>query len=275
MKKSLAAGGTVLLFLCLSCGGGGTSVRGGLDPETGAVTGESEDAPVRARTRKAKTIRPADIPLLSLDGLLPETPPESAAQAEAGVQQPDSKFQGPPVPPGLAQQGGASPGPPKAGSQAQPPPAPEQPGTKGGPAPAPPRPDAQAQAEIVLPPRNLFGIEEDPAVVAERQRKAQEAAQKAAEAAEKAVEARRRWQGPPQPPPPPQPPQITFQFIGYLGPPGDRTGVFSQGGQVIMAKKSESILGQFKIVDIGYESAEIGFTGFKETQRIPLSGGGK
>jgi hypothetical protein len=127
----------------------------------------------------------------------------------------------------------------------------------------------------VLPPRNLFGIEEDPAVVAERQRAAQEASQKAAEAAQKAEYARTHWQGPPQPPPPPQPPAIPFQFIGYLGPPADRTGVFSQGGQLIMAKKNDSVMGQFKIVDIGYESAEIGFTGFKETQRIPLSGGGK
>ena len=257
------------LLLASACGGAGTNVRGGLDPETGAATGEADEAPVRARRQQARAVHPAEIPLLTLEGVVPEAPP---APAEAGGQpgaqgspegalangqpsgpsprqaQPGVRVYGPPVPPGLA--AGAKP--------------------PGASQPRPP-----SETALALPPRNLFGFEEDPAVVAERQRLAQEAAQKAAEAAEKAAEARRRWQGPPQPPPPPQPPAIPFQFIGYLGPPNDRTAVLSQGGQIIMAKKNDVVLNQFRIVDIGYESAEIGFTGFKETQRVPLSGGGK
>jgi|GEM_PF-2323753 len=311
----VAAGCAGLLFLYLGCGGAGTSARGGIDAETGAASGESEGTPARARAHKAKTVRPADIPLLSLDGVLPEKPPEepgpdaaagqqgpTSVQGAAAPTKPGSQVQGPPapVPPALSQPGPKAPAaslpPPPDLSKAGRPLAPAarnphsgsqtwaQPVPQRGPQVGPPmlpgpqatQPSApQVPAVPVLPPRNLFGIEEDPAVAAERQRVVQEAAQKAAEAAQKAEHARTHWQGPPQPPPPPQPPAIPFQFIGYLGPPADRTGVFSQGSQLIMAKKNDSVMGQFKIVDIGYESAEIGFTGFKETQRIPLSGGGK
>ncbi len=125
-----------------------------------------------------------------------------------------------------------------------------------------------------LPPRNLFAVEEDPAVVAERRRQAEEAAQKAQDAAKKAQEARLKWQGPPLPPPPPQPPAIPFQFIGYLGSPEDRIGVFF-GPSLFLAKRGEAVQARFKIVSIGYESAEIGFQGFTQTQRIPLTAGGK
>jgi hypothetical protein len=289
----LACGCAGLLLFSLACGGGVSTPRGGIDAETGVMSGDSGEAPVKARARKTKSVRPADIPLLTLDGVLPQTPPEQPGQDQAKGQQAPEGAQGsavqpqagPPMlgPPFL----GSGPGPKGAAASAPAPSAPPKPGTQFPPAAQPPRggpqatpqaspPSApQAPAAPVLPSRNLFGVEEDPAVVAERQRQAQEAAQKASEAAQKAAEARRKWQGPPQPPPPPQPPAIPFQFIGYLGPPDDRTGVFSQGGQLIMAKKNDSVLSQFKIVDIGYESAEIGFAGFKETQRIPLSGGGK
>jgi len=42
---------------------------------------------------------------------------------------------------------------------------------------------------------------------------------------------------------------------------------------MVLAQKGDQIFGSFKVVDIGYESAEIGFQGFTETQRIPLTGG--
>ncbi len=125
-----------------------------------------------------------------------------------------------------------------------------------------------------VPPRNLFAVEEDPALVAERRRQAEETAQKAQDAAKKAQEARLKWQGPPLPPPPPQPPAIPFQFIGYLGSPEDRIGVFFGPG-LFLAKKGDAVQARFKIVSIGYESAEIGFQGFAQTQRIPLTAGGK
>jgi hypothetical protein len=216
--------------MALSCGGSGTPAKGGLDVDVGEAEGSGRSRP-RARQRTAKVVKPDQIPLLSLEGLLPE--PEAPAEGEAG----DDEEAGEAV----------APHPP----------------------PAAPPPDAQPP----LPPRNLFAFEEDPAVIAERQKQALAAA----EAARAAAELRRKWQGPPPPPPPPQPPQIPFQFVGYFGAPGDRTGVFTGAGEPgpKLAKKGDVLMAQFKIVEIGYESAEIGFKNFTETRRIPLSSGGK
>lgn len=130
-----------------------------------------------------------------------------------------------------------------------------------------------AEEETEEPPRNLFAFEEDPAIAAERKRKAEEAAQKTREAAEKAAWIKAHTYGPPPPPPPPQPPPVTFHFVGYFGRPDDRVGVFTGGSGMVLAQKGDLIFGTFKVVDIGYESAEIGFQGFTETQRIPLTGG--
>lgn len=132
---------------------------------------------------------------------------------------------------------------------------------------------APAEEEPEETPRNLFAFEEDPAVVAERKRQAEEAARKARETAEKAAWIKTHTYGPPPPPPPPQPPPITFHFVGYFGRPDDRVGVFTGGSGMVLAQKGDLIFGSFKVVDIGYESAEIGFQGFSETQRIPLTGG--
>ncbi len=128
------------------------------------------------------------------------------------------------------------------------------------------------------PQRNLFAFEQDPAILAKKKKEAEEAAKAAAEAAKRAqaihmkkMEALRKN------PPPPAPPQITVNFVGYFGLPESRIGVFvSRGGRdVILAKKGDTVMSKYKILDIGYESAEIGFQGFKQTERIPLSGGGK
>jgi hypothetical protein len=131
---------------------------------------------------------------------------------------------------------------------------------------------AEAPAEET--PRNLFAFEEDPAVVAERKRQAEEAAARAEEARKKAEEERKkREEELRQNPPPPQPPPIPFHFVGYFGRPERRFGVFAGPSGMVLAEKGDDIFGTFKVVDIGYESAEIGFTGFQETQRIPLTGG--
>ncbi len=123
-------------------------------------------------------------------------------------------------------------------------------------------------------PRNLFAFEEDPAVVAERKRQAEEAAARAEEARKKAEEERKKREEELRlNPPPPQPPPITFHFVGYFGRPETRLGVFAGPSGMVLAEKGDSIFGTYKVVDIGYESAEIGFTGFQETQRIPLTGG--
>jgi len=143
----------------------------------------------------------------------------------------------------------------------------------GGAAPLTP-PAAAGPDPNAPPPRNLFAFEEDPEVVMSRRKLSEEAAAQAEESRRKSEEARLKWQGPPLPPPPPQPPAISFQFIGYMGTPEDRIGVFSGPG-TFLAKNGEVVQGKFKILSIGYESAEIGFTGFSQTQRIPLTAGGK
>lgn len=127
--------------------------------------------------------------------------------------------------------------------------------------------------------RNIVSMEEDPVVVAERKRKDEEARKQAEEAARKAEEARKVQEAEiAKNPPPPQPPQIPFEFIGYLGRAGDHIGVFRMGGgdqALLLRRKGDKIQEEFTILEVGYETAEIGFEGFKETKVIPLAAGGK
>jgi hypothetical protein len=127
--------------------------------------------------------------------------------------------------------------------------------------------------------RNIVLMEEDPEVVAERKRKEEEARKMAEEATKKAEEERKKREEELKlNPPPPQPPPINFEFIGYMGPSGKKLGIFRVGGKdedLVLKRKGEKIGKDFIVVDIGYESAEIGFEGFKETKIIPLVSGGK
>lgn len=203
------------------------------------LDGTSEgEAPKRRRAAPPKAVDIGQLAVLSLEGI---AMPPKAAEAGSGEA---------PSPEG---QGEAKSPPAKA---------------------APAGPPAAAADPAAPPPRNLFAFEEDPEVVLSRRKQAEEAAAQAEESRRKAEEARLRWQGPPLPPPPPQPPAISFQFIGYMGSPDDRIGVFTGPG-TFLAKNGEVVQGKFKILSIGYESAEIGFTGFSQTQRIPLTPGGK
>ncbi len=122
-------------------------------------------------------------------------------------------------------------------------------------------------------------MEEDPAVVAERKKNEEEARKKAEEAQKKAAEERKIMEAEfAKNPPPPEPPQINFQFIGYYGPSGGHIGVFRRSGkedELILKRKGDMIDKTFKILEIGYESAEIGFEGFEQTKTIPLAAGGK
>lgn len=125
--------------------------------------------------------------------------------------------------------------------------------------------------------RNLFAMEEDPEVVAERKRQEEESRKRAEEAAKMAEEERKKMEEElKKNPPPPKPPEITFDLIGYLGPMGKRIGVFKMKGseEIILRGKDEKIEDDFIVVDIGYESAVIGFEGFNETKVIPLLSGG-
>ena len=236
--KRLAAEALPLLLLALAWACSGAEAGPGKSPSKMDV--DAEEAAPRRRTRQAKAARPSEIPLLSLEGI--SVP---GAEAQAGT--------------------------PEGEPQAT---VPEEGGEKAGKGAA----DKAAEVAAARPPRNLFAFEEDPAVVAERQRQAEEAAKQAAEAAKKAAEERaKRDEELRLHPPPPQPPAISFQYVGYFGPVDNRIGVFAIPGTpgVFLLKAGDTVLEKFKIVDVGYESAEIGFVGFKETKRIPLVGGGK
>jgi hypothetical protein len=68
-------------------------------------------------------------------------------------------------------------------------------------------------------------------------------------------------QPPPPPPPPakPAPPAINFKLMGMMGPPERKLGVFLDGDKVMMARQGDVLMGQFKVLAIGVESAEIGY----------------
>ena len=123
--------------------------------------------------------------------------------------------------------------------------------------------------------RNLFSFEEDPEIIAKRKAEAEERAkslEKAARAASiKRQEAIKKQKLHPQPP---KPPAIPFKFVGYFGDPDNKIGVFTSnsGEDLYLANKGDTLLAKFNIIEIGYESAEIGFKNFKETKRIPLGG---
>ncbi len=61
-------------------------------------------------------------------------------------------------------------------------------------------------------------------------------------------------------PPAPRPPQVPYAFIGYVGPADRKTAVLDDGSGPIFAQQGEIVGGQFKIMDIGYESIRFGYT---------------
>jgi len=112
---------------------------------------------------------------------------------------------------------------------------------------------------------------------AEAARKAaEEAAAKAAkEAADKAAEEQVGIASlPPPPPPKPVPPVITYKFIGYVGPSENKIAILYDGTDTIFVRQGEKLAGQFKIMEIGYESIKFGYTDPKfkgETTTLPMS----
>jgi hypothetical protein len=77
---------------------------------------------------------------------------------------------------------------------------------------------------------------------------------------------------PPPPPPPPQPPEITFKFIGTLGHKSHPIAVVVQGDQVYVAQAGDTLFGKFVLRKVGYESIDVGFIGFpeSETRRVGI-----
>ncbi|MBI4161564.1 MAG: hypothetical protein HY509_03860, partial [Acidobacteria bacterium] len=64
-------------------------------------------------------------------------------------------------------------------------------------------------------------------------------------------------QVPAGPPPPPAP---AFKFIGYLGPAEDKIAVLLEGEDFYLGRVGEVVQERFRIVDIGYEWVQVGYT---------------
>ncbi|HEV8702607.1 MAG TPA: hypothetical protein VGV60_15140 [Candidatus Polarisedimenticolia bacterium] len=135
---------------------------------------------------------------------------------------------------------------------------------------------------IPPPPPPVLTAQEKAAIAAaqaaaEAERKRQEELmrqQQEAAAAAAQAEQTRIANLPPPPPPKPQPPAINYKFIGYVGPSESKIAVLHDGTDLIFVRQGEKIGGQFKILEIGYESIKFGYTDprFKgETTTLPMS----
>jgi len=60
----------------------------------------------------------------------------------------------------------------------------------------------------------------------------------------------------------PDPPEVTIQFVGFIGPPEEKTVFLTdeEAEENYIAGVGEAVAGQFRILEIGYEFVEIGFT---------------
>jgi len=85
-----------------------------------------------------------------------------------------------------------------------------------------------------------------------------------------------RFVGPLPPPPPtptPRPPDIVFKFIGTFGPKDHPIAVVQQGDQVLNVRTGDTLFGKFVLRKVGYESIDVGFVGFpdSETRRVGIT----
>ena len=78
---------------------------------------------------------------------------------------------------------------------------------------------------------------------------------------------------PPPPPPPPQPPAVAFQFTGTFGNPKEPVAAVVEGDRLLLVRRGDVVDGKFIIRRVGYESLDVGFVGFPESEvrRIPIS----
>lgn len=78
-----------------------------------------------------------------------------------------------------------------------------------------------------------------------------------------------RFIGPLPPPPPtptPKPPDISFKFVGTFGPKGHPIAVIQEGDKVYNVRAGDVLFDKFVLRSVGYESIDIGFVGFPETE---------
>ena len=78
----------------------------------------------------------------------------------------------------------------------------------------------------------------------------------------------------PPPPPPPTPPPFPYKFLGTFGPAARPIAVFSREGEVLNVRPGETFGGKFILLNVGIESADIGYVGFPADarKRIPVGG---
>jgi len=136
---------------------------------------------------------------------------------------------------------------------------------------------------VIVPPAPPPLTPQEKAAIAEAQRKAEEERKRQEEllrqqqAQQQAqIEAQQQAQAnlPPPPPAKPQPPAINYKFIGYFGPSENKIAILNDGTDLIFVRQGEKVGGQFKILEIGYESVKFGYTDprFKgETTTLPMS----
>lgn len=113
------------------------------------------------------------------------------------------------------------------------------------------------------PPRPPEPTPEELAAQEEARRRA-EAARAAAAAA--AAEAARNA--------PPQPPEFLLAFLGSFGPKDKKIAVFADDQEIYNALVGDVIQDRFVVVQIGYESVDIGYVDFPDlpATRLPVGG---
>jgi hypothetical protein len=70
----------------------------------------------------------------------------------------------------------------------------------------------------------------------------------------------------PGPTPTPRPAASTFTFVGTFGPKGHPIAVILDGDKVYSARAGDVLFDKFVLRNVGYESIDIGFVGYAETE---------
>ncbi len=81
---------------------------------------------------------------------------------------------------------------------------------------------------------------------------------------------------PPSPPPPrgPNLPRVNVRFLGFFGPEGNPVAVFTDGQEIINARRGDTVGTEFRVDTIGLESVTLKYVRFPDQppQRLPIGG---
>jgi len=135
----------------------------------------------------------------------------------------------------------------------------------GPPKPPPPSP-AEIEAMRKAEEARLKALEEEARQRAEAQQKQMQAenerrAREAEEAAKRQTEqAKAVAAAPPKGPAAPPPPPINYRLVGYMGPMSRRIAVFLNGNDVVLGRQGDILEGKYKVLSIGVDSVEVGYS---------------